>query len=201
MERWLSWSKAHDWKSCNGLNPFEGSNPSLSATSERVTLVPIFLFHKKSVTRSTVPPLSPKVTPGSPVRPKTSSPRLAVASSCGARLWSRRINRLTSRRPPRQQILAVSPHCGHSDVLPTFCVFESSTVPAEMPNISFSCGSHTSLQAAYRLHDFFTKVSGALIPLRLLFRKRSRRAFAVRSPVLYRTLAALLPCYQPFSGA
>lgn len=32
MERWLSWPKAHDWKSCNGLNPFEGSNPSLSAT-------------------------------------------------------------------------------------------------------------------------------------------------------------------------
>ena len=30
MERWLSWSKAHDWKSCNGLYPFEGSNPSLS---------------------------------------------------------------------------------------------------------------------------------------------------------------------------
>ncbi len=31
-ERWLSWSKAHDWKSCSGLYPDEGSNPSLSAT-------------------------------------------------------------------------------------------------------------------------------------------------------------------------
>ena len=31
MERWLSWSKAHDWKSCKDLNYFEGSNPSLSA--------------------------------------------------------------------------------------------------------------------------------------------------------------------------
>ena len=34
MERWLSWSKAHDWKSCNGLNPFRGSNPLLSARKE-----------------------------------------------------------------------------------------------------------------------------------------------------------------------
>ena len=31
MERWLSWSKAHDWKSCVGHKPTEGSNPSLSA--------------------------------------------------------------------------------------------------------------------------------------------------------------------------
>ena len=62
MERWLSWSKAHDWKSCEPLKGSEGSNPSLSATSERVTLVPIFLFRKKSVTRSTVPPFPQKVT-------------------------------------------------------------------------------------------------------------------------------------------
>ncbi len=26
------WPKEHDWKSCNGQKPFEGSNPSLSAT-------------------------------------------------------------------------------------------------------------------------------------------------------------------------
>ena len=31
MERWLSWSKAHDWKSCRPLKGLEGSNPSLSA--------------------------------------------------------------------------------------------------------------------------------------------------------------------------
>ena len=37
-----------------------GSNPTFSATSERVALVPIFLFHKKSVTRSTVPPFRKK---------------------------------------------------------------------------------------------------------------------------------------------
>lgn len=40
----------------------KGSNPSGSTTSERVVLVPIFLFHKKSVTRSTVPPFLQKVT-------------------------------------------------------------------------------------------------------------------------------------------
>ena len=46
MERWLSWSKAHDWKSCRPLKGLGGSNPPLSATSERVTLVPIFYFIK-----------------------------------------------------------------------------------------------------------------------------------------------------------
>ena len=35
MERWLSWSKAHDWKSCVGHKPTEGSNPSLSAREIR----------------------------------------------------------------------------------------------------------------------------------------------------------------------
>ena len=33
MERWLSWSKAHDWKSCNVSKAFWGSNPHLSARS------------------------------------------------------------------------------------------------------------------------------------------------------------------------
>ena len=33
MERWLSWSKAHDWKSCVPLKGTGGSNPPLSATS------------------------------------------------------------------------------------------------------------------------------------------------------------------------
>ena len=32
MERWLSWSKAHDWKSCVPYKGTEGSNPSLSAS-------------------------------------------------------------------------------------------------------------------------------------------------------------------------
>jgi hypothetical protein len=31
LERWLSWSKAHDWKSCVPYKGTEGSNPSLSA--------------------------------------------------------------------------------------------------------------------------------------------------------------------------
>ena len=36
MERWLSWSKAHDWKSCNGDEPFAGSNPALSARKQEL---------------------------------------------------------------------------------------------------------------------------------------------------------------------
>ena len=31
MQKSRSWSSAHDWKSCNGQKPFEGSNPSFSA--------------------------------------------------------------------------------------------------------------------------------------------------------------------------
>ena len=31
LERWPSWSKAHDWKSCIPHKGIEGSNPSLSA--------------------------------------------------------------------------------------------------------------------------------------------------------------------------
>ena len=34
MERWLSWSKAHDWKSCVPYKGTEGSNPSLSAITD-----------------------------------------------------------------------------------------------------------------------------------------------------------------------
>ena len=35
MERWLSWSKAHDWKSCVPYKGTEGSNPSLSAKNKQ----------------------------------------------------------------------------------------------------------------------------------------------------------------------
>ena len=33
VERWLSWSKAHDWKSCRAPKALKGSNPFLSATT------------------------------------------------------------------------------------------------------------------------------------------------------------------------
>ena len=44
MERWLSWSKAHDWKSCVGHKPTEGSNPSLSAITGQTPCVCPVLF-------------------------------------------------------------------------------------------------------------------------------------------------------------
>ena len=34
LEKSRSWSSAHDWKSCNGYKPFEGSNPSFSAKTK-----------------------------------------------------------------------------------------------------------------------------------------------------------------------
>ena len=45
-----------------GRDSRAGSTPALGTTSEQVTLVPIFLLHKKSVTRFTATPLSQKVT-------------------------------------------------------------------------------------------------------------------------------------------
>lgn len=39
MERWLSWSKAHDWKSCVPLKGTKGSNPFLSANAKPLQLL------------------------------------------------------------------------------------------------------------------------------------------------------------------
>jgi hypothetical protein len=44
MERWLSWSKAHDWKSCGPYKGSEGSNPSLSAKSSRCGYIGSLFF-------------------------------------------------------------------------------------------------------------------------------------------------------------
>ena len=47
MERCLSWSKAHDWKSCVPYKGTEGSNPSLSAKkTESVWILSFFVFKK-----------------------------------------------------------------------------------------------------------------------------------------------------------
>ena len=51
VDRWLSWSKAHDWKSCRPHKGLEGSNPSLSArTKPRYSLeklcIAVFLICK-----------------------------------------------------------------------------------------------------------------------------------------------------------
>ena len=47
MERWLSWSKAHDWKSCVPYKGTEGSNPSLSAKkTESKRILSFFVFKK-----------------------------------------------------------------------------------------------------------------------------------------------------------
>ena len=44
MERWLSWSKAHDWKSCNVSKAFWGSNPHLSARNPKPYGFGFFVF-------------------------------------------------------------------------------------------------------------------------------------------------------------
>ncbi len=45
MERWLSWSKAHDWKSCVPYKGTEGSNPSLSAKNMRYPIGYLIFFY------------------------------------------------------------------------------------------------------------------------------------------------------------
>ena len=44
MERWLSWSKAHDWKSCIPYKGIKGSNPFLSAKNLRTDSVLRFFY-------------------------------------------------------------------------------------------------------------------------------------------------------------
>ena len=142
MERWLSWSKAHDWKSCNGLNPFEGSNPSLSATSERVTLVPIFYFIKISH------PLHRSFSfAKSHARLTCSAQNVLTTTRC--RFLLRCAALVAADKPPYQSPTAAPtnprciPHRGRSDVLPTFCELESSTATAQCPtylfHVAFTC--------------------------------------------------------------
>ncbi len=45
-------SSAHDWKSCNGDKPFEGSNPSFSAKNKETPLRRFFVFEVRSGIRT-----------------------------------------------------------------------------------------------------------------------------------------------------
>ena len=47
MERWLSWSKAHDWKSCIPYKGIKGSNPFLSAKNKTATIVAVLFFYTR----------------------------------------------------------------------------------------------------------------------------------------------------------
>lgn len=73
----------------------------------------------------------------SPVRLKTPSRRLTAASSCGARLWLRRINRLANRRPPCQQILAVSCTAGARMCCKLFASSRVQLSPTNAENLFF----------------------------------------------------------------
>ena len=54
VERWLSWSKAHDWKSCRAPKALKGSNPFLSAISPwQKRCHGLFLLYSAKITKST----------------------------------------------------------------------------------------------------------------------------------------------------
>ena len=56
MERWLSWSKAHDWKSCVPYKGTEGSNPSLSAKKRVFTFVEtLFVYESEDQMKFNLP--------------------------------------------------------------------------------------------------------------------------------------------------
>ena len=88
-------------------------------------------------THAAAPPFSQKVTFGSSVRTQTPSRRLTAASSCGARLWLRRINRLANRRPPCQQILAVSCTAGARMCCKLFASSRVQLSPTNAENLFF----------------------------------------------------------------
>ena len=50
MERWLSWSKARDWKSRKGDEPFSSSNLDLSAKKSDAKASDFLLFHSSLFT-------------------------------------------------------------------------------------------------------------------------------------------------------
>ena len=52
MESCPSWSKEHDWKSCNRLKRFEGSNPLLSARNIGYSVCCTLYFFDKTARNS-----------------------------------------------------------------------------------------------------------------------------------------------------
>ena len=95
MERWLSWSKAHDWKSCNVSKAFWGSNPpDLSPKRPELKSCRVALCETERMkpnrhapdAPSPRPPHNPnmwKVWPGGvPCRPKTAPPWPWPAPPC-----------------------------------------------------------------------------------------------------------------------
>ena len=52
MESCPSWSKEHDWKSCNRLKRFEGSNPLLSAINIGYSVCCTLYFFDKTARNS-----------------------------------------------------------------------------------------------------------------------------------------------------
>ena len=55
MESCPSWSKEHDWKSCNRLKRFEGSNPLLSAKNKGYSVCYTLYFFVDKTARDSNP--------------------------------------------------------------------------------------------------------------------------------------------------
>ena len=109
--------------------------PATPPLSQKVTLRRNklrFLRFLKSVARYAVFPL-PQSHIGNPIVCCKRPHDFAVTSSCSARLWLRRINRLDARRPLRRQILAVSRAAGARMCRQLFASYKGSTPTAEMP--------------------------------------------------------------------
>ena len=105
MESCPSWSKEHDWKSCNRLKRFEGSNPLLSARNIGYSVCCTLYFFDKTARNSN---------PYNLLQDKVLSKEVYNRIVCGANSRANEVSRVP-HSPPKKQDIAKAMSC--------FCIF------------------------------------------------------------------------------
>ena len=105
MESCPSWSKEHDWKSCNRLKRFEGSNPLLSARNIGYSVCCTLYFFDKTARNSN---------PYNLLQDEVLSKEVYNRIVCGANSRANEVSRVP-RSPPKKQDIAKAMSC--------FCIF------------------------------------------------------------------------------
>ena len=103
MESCPSWSKEHDWKSCNRLKRFEGSNPLLSARNIGYSVCCTLYFFDKTARNSN---------PYNLLQDGVLSKEVYNRIVCGANSRANEVSRIPHSPPQKQDIAkAVSCFC------------------------------------------------------------------------------------------
>ena len=105
MESCPSWSKEHDWKSCNRLKRFEGSNPLLSARNIGYSVCCTLYFFDKTARNSN---------PYNLLQDEVLSKEVYNRIVCGANSRANEVSRVP-HSPPKKQDIAKAVSC--------FCIF------------------------------------------------------------------------------